>query len=106
MQVTKKMKLDPKFRKELIIVAALQVADQDDGWKKMTREAVAKKAGCAEGTVSLHFSTMKQFRRAVMRAAIRREHLYIIGQGLAARDECAMKVDKALQHRALQALMS
>lgn len=100
------MKLDPKFRKELIIQAAIRVANKPDGWSKMTRESVAKEAGCAEGTVSLHFNTMKQFRRAVMRAAIRKEHLYIVGQGLAARDECAMKVDKALQHRALQALMS
>jgi len=100
------VKLDPKFRKELILLAALRVAEKPGGWGKMTREAVAREAGCAEGTVSLHFNTMKQFRRSVMRAAIKRKNFYIIGQGLAMRDECAMKVDLDLQTKALQALMS
>ena len=101
-----RLRLDPKFRKELIILAALRVAEQPGGWANLTRDMVAAEAGCAAGTVSLHFNTMKQFRRAVMRAAIAKKNLNVLGQGLAMRDECALKADKPLREAAIRAAMS
>lgn len=101
-----RLRLDPKFRKELIILAALRVAEQPGGWANLTRDMVAAEAGCATGTVSLHFNTMKQFRRAIMRAAIAKKNLNVLGQGLAMRDECALKADKPLREAAIRAAMS
>ena len=101
-----RLRLDPKFRKELIILAALRVAERPGGWANLTRDTVAAEAGCATGTVSLHFNTMKQFRRAIMRAAIAKKNLNVLGQGLAMRDECALKADKALREAAIREAMS
>lgn len=101
-----RLRLDPKFRKELIILAALRVAERPGGWANLTRDMVAAEAGCATGTVSLHFNTMKQFRRAIMRAAIAKKNLNVLGQGLAMRDECALKADKPLREAAIRAAMS
>jgi len=101
-----RLRLDPKFRKELIILAALRVAEQPGGWANLTRDMVAAEAGCAAATISVHFNTMKQLRRAVMRAAIAKKNLNVLGQGLAMRDECALKADKPLREAAIRAAMS
>lgn len=91
-------------KKEHILAAALAVAEKRGGWSKLTREAVAKQADCAEGLPSLYFGTMLNFRRAIMRAAIQRENLSIIAQGLATGDKCAMKADPAIKQKALKLL--
>lgn len=97
-------RLHPDDRKEQILSAALKVAERPGGWTKLTRDAVAKEANCAEGLPSKYFGTMVDFRRAVMRAAIRAERLGVIAQGLAAGDKCAKKADPDLRARALQSL--
>ena len=52
------MRLHPDNRKEQIIDAAVKVAGQPGGWAKLTREAVAREAQCAEGLISKYFGTM------------------------------------------------
>jgi len=52
-----------------------------------------------------HFSTMAQLRRSIMRAAVRRENLAVIAQGLAAGDAQARKAGRAVQRRALESIL-
>ncbi len=99
-----KRRMPPNDRKYEILTAALAVAARPGGWSKLTRAAVAKEAGCAEGLPSKYFGTMVSFRRAIMRAAIVAENLAVIAQGLAAGDKCAQKADPELKARALNTL--
>ena len=99
-----KKRLQPDDRKQQILTAAIAVASRPGGWSKLTRDAVAKEAGCAEGLPSKYFGTMVAFRRAIMRAAIVAEELGVIAQGLAAGDKCAQKADESLKRKALKTL--
>lgn len=99
-----KKRLQPDDRKQQILTAAIRVAARPGGWAKLTRDAVAKEAGCAEGLPSKYFGTMISFRRAIMRAAIVAEELGVIAQGLAGGDKCAQKADESLKRKALATL--
>ena len=107
------MRLDPDKRKEEILRAAIVVAARPGGWGKLTREAVAKQANCADALVSRYFGTMPQFRRTIMRRAIvlatpalsgltHKESLLVIGQGLVCGDAHAGKVSQELRDRAFK----
>lgn len=91
-------------RKRSILQAAIKVAERQGGWSKMTREAVAREAQCADAAVSVHFGTMTEFKRTVMRHAIAEKNLSILAQGLAAGDKHAIKADSELKLKALQTL--
>ena len=97
-------RLKPDDRKQEILDAAIKVAARPGGWAKLTRDAVAKEAECAEGLVSRYFGTMVAFRRAIMRAAIVGERLPVIAQGLAAGDKCAQKAPQELKAAAVKTL--
>lgn len=85
---TKRMK--PDDRRDEILSAALRVA-MKHGYKAFTRAQVANEAGCAESLVSKYFGTMVQFRRDVMRAAVRQGNKVIIMQGVLIGDKHAIK---------------
>lgn len=99
-----KKRLLPDDRKLQILNAAIKVVGRPGGWSKLTREAVAREAQCADGLVSKYFGTMVSFRRSIMRAAISAEELGVIAQGLAAGDKCAQKAAPDLKARALNTL--
>lgn len=62
-------KVDPRVRKETILAAASTLATLA-GNLSVSREAVANATGLGEGTISLHFSTMHQLRKEVVRRAL------------------------------------
>jgi len=93
-----------EVRRESILNAALEVARRPAGWTSLTREAVAIEAGCTDGLVSRYFGTMTDFRRTIMRAAIARKELKIIGQALACEYVHALKADPELRKAALESL--
>lgn len=99
-----KKRLLPDDRKLEILNAAMKVAGRPGGWSKLTREAVAREAQCADGLVSKYFGTMLTFRRTIMRAAIVRADLSVIAQGIAAGNKYAQKADADLKARALATL--
>ena len=99
-----KKRLHPDDRKEQILTAAIKVAGRPGGWAKLTRYAVAKEAGCAEGLVSKYFGTMIAFRRSIMRAAIQARNLAVVAQGLAAGDTNAQKAPPELKAAAVETL--
>ena len=98
------MRKRPDDRKLEILNAAIKVAGRPGGWTKLTREAVAREAQCADALVSKYFGTMVAFRRSIMRAAIVRADLSVIAQGLAAGDKFTQKTDPELKRRALNTL--
>lgn len=99
-----KRRLPPNDRKYQILTAALAVAARPGGWSKLTRDAVAREAQCADGLVSKYFGTMTQMRRTVMRSAVLTENLAIVAQGLATGDPHAQKADESLKRKALETL--
>lgn len=93
-------RLKPEERREEILNAAVRVAERD-GFINMTRDNIAIAAGVSMGLVNHHFGTMVQLKRAVMRAAITREILCIIAEGIITKDKTALKVNEDLRKRAL-----
>lgn len=98
------MRLNPTDRKNEILTAALNVASKPGGWSRLTREAVAAEAGCADALISKYFGTMIAFKRTIMRAAIKAENLSVVAQGLACCDIHARRAEPELKGRALATL--
>lgn len=99
-----KRHMPPNDRKYEILTAALAVAARPGGWSKLTRDAVAREAQCADGLVSKYFGTMTAMRRTIMRSAVLTENLSILAQGLAMGDVHAQKADESLKRKALETL--
>lgn len=66
----------------------------------MTRECIAIAAGVSPALVSLRLGTMEALRRSVMRAAVKREVVPVVAEGLAAGDAQAKKASDELKKRA------
>lgn len=98
-------KKKPAERHEQILNGAIEHAAAV-GFGRMTRGGVAAACGLAPASINLHFSTMTQLRRDVMRAAVKREILPIVAQGLALKDPHACKAPAQLRERALASLLA
>lgn len=98
-----KARANPQLRQDQILNAAIEIA-RKVGCGQITREGVAKKAGVSMGLVSHYFNTMKQLRRAVMRAAINQEVTEIVAIGLVNNDPHARKAPPELRQRAMEQL--
>lgn len=82
-----------------MLKAALRVAERD-GWRTMTRSAIAVEAGVSEGLISLRLGSMDALRRSVMRQAVRDRVLRVVAEGLLAGDKHACRADQALREAA------
>lgn len=96
-------RLAPNDRRNEILSAAICLADAH-GYDKITRSQVAKLAQCAAASVSKYFGTMNQFRRTIIRHAIKNECLRIIAQGLINNDKHALKASEELKQRAIKSI--
>lgn len=90
---------NPNLRKDQILKVALDICEQK-GYANLTREKIAEAAGVSPGTVSIHFGTMPQLKRAVMRSAIKNEVIPIVAEGLAAKDPHASKAPAEIKAKA------
>lgn len=90
-------------RKESILAAAVAAAKQH-GYNNFRLVHVAALAGCSTALVIIHYKTMTQIRRDVMRAAVRDEHLDIIATGIALKDPRCRKLAPELHARAIATL--
>lgn len=95
------IRLTPRKRRESIIVAALHLASSPGGWNRLTRAAIAERAGCSTGCVSLHLGSMQAVRRVLVRAAITQENLDVLIQALSAGDPAAERMKPMLRQKAL-----
>lgn len=96
--------LAPAIRADHILDAALTVS-RTTGFRNLTREAVAVQAGISPALVSHYYSTMTKLRRSVMRAAIDREVVEIVAEGLAMKDKHALAAPVSLRVRAAAVLV-
>lgn len=99
----KKTHTTKELRMELILDKALQISERD-GFSRLSRAVVAEECGVHDSLIPYHFGTMVNFKRDIMRHAIRKENLNVIAQGLALRDPHAMKAPQELKDRAIGSL--
>lgn len=99
--IVKRMK--PKDRSAAILDAAITVTTRA-GINGMRLQLVADEAECSTALVMIYYSTMTKLRRAVMRAAISRELLPVIANGVVNQDPTALKADPVLRRKALASL--
>lgn len=100
---TPTVRMKPADRTQLLLDVAVQLA-QRHGLANLTRDQIAEAAGVAQGLVTTRLGTMAEMRRAVMRQAVKREILSIVAEGLATRNEHALKAPPALRAKALASL--
>lgn len=95
---------EPIDRRYEILMAAIAIAEVPGGFSTITRESVATKVGCADSLVSRYFGTMPTFKRDIMRAAVAKDNLSIIAQGLALSNPYAQKASDEIKTKALASL--
>lgn len=98
------MKFEARARIAQILAGALEIAKRD-GYARVTRDAVAHYVGISSSLIPHHMGTMEEFRRKIMREALRTECLPVIAQGIAARDRHALKASPELRAKALQSIL-
>lgn len=94
-----KSRANPALRKDQILTVAIEMA-KEQGYHKITRDAVAECAGVSMGLVTRYFGTMKQLKTAVMRTAVKQGIPEIVAQGLANGDDHAKKAPAELKAEA------
>lgn len=87
-------------REQQLLGVAADLAESV-GYTRVTREAVAARAGVSPAVVNFRFGTMAVFKRHLMRYAIRNGRLSIIAQGLVANDPHARRAPDAMKRRAI-----
>ena len=97
-------RLKPEVRREQILQHAVEAA-QAHGYRHITREDIARRAGVTVNLISHYFGTMPKLKRAVMREAIRRGDVTVLAQGLAAKDPHAQKAPLELKRKAVDQLL-
>ena len=90
----------PKDRKEELLNAALALAEKQ-GYTNVSRASIASACGVSDALLSHYFGTMTEFRRTLMRYAIKQESVAVVLQGLADRNRYALKAPEALRQRAV-----
>lgn len=91
-------------RDKKVLEAAIAEACEQ-GYQFVTRDAVAQRAGVSVGGVNNAFGTMLELKRAVLRAAIEREILSIVAEGIANGSPVCADLPPELRKRALLALV-
>lgn len=90
-------------RNRAVLDAAVALAERH-GMGAVTRPRVADESGLSTGTVSNAFGSMDALRDAVVAAAVEREIVVIVAQGLAERHPVALAAPAELKQRALEKL--
>jgi AcrR family transcriptional regulator len=99
----KPLRMKPKDRKADLLSCALKAAEAH-GFDNFRTKHVAELAEVSQALVMFYFSTVKQLRRAVMRAAIKDENLVVLAGGLGCMDPDARKAPPELKEKAVKLL--
>lgn len=97
------IRMKPADRRAEILDAAVRTAAAV-GFMRMTRDDIARTAGCTGGLVSARLGTMEKLRDEVMRQAVKHEVLQVVAEGMALRHRHAIKAPADLQKRAAASL--
>lgn len=93
------------YTKREAIAHAIELAHELGGYTRVTRELLSKKSGMSEGQISNIFGTMIQMRRAIVSAAIAKNDLIIIAQGIVAGESKAVSLPTELKRQALESIL-
>lgn len=93
------LKSTAQARHQAILDCALALAEKH-GFRNVRRDAVAAAADVATGTVSHHYKTIGNLQDEIMRAAIKRENVAVLAQGLAENHALAKAAPRALRQKA------
>lgn len=93
-------RLTKKFRRELILAAALKLASVPGGWNSLTLVAIGKEAHCTHGLILHHFGSIAALRRTLVKIAIKQENFDVLIQALTAGDPEAKKMRPLLRQKA------
>lgn len=99
MKISKRAsRISPSKRKTQILKAAVSLS-KSLGYKSITRDAVAKKAGIASSLIAFYFPKMTDLKNAVLETAIEKSILEIIAQALSVNDETALKLSSTVKNK-------
>ena len=90
-------------RRKEILNAAIELAVKL-GYQQITRELVANKAKTSIALVTWYFDNMSNLKSEIMKAAISRENLPLIAQGLSLGDSHAQSINKELRNKVIEYL--
>ena len=90
----------PQERRELILEAAIKLSIEI-GYNKITRDKIAEYAQVTSSLIAVHFPRMQSIKAAVMEAAVERDIVEIIAQGLTLHDPRALKINDATRNRVM-----
>lgn len=99
-------RMNPDKRRGIILAHAVRLAEEI-GFPQITRDKAAAKAGCSSALIGQYFNSMAEFKKEVMRAAVKLDSLEVVMQGMVMHDPVileAIKLDPALEQRALKLL--
>lgn len=97
----RKRRTDPDICKEQLLAVAIELAKRV-GYRNVTRPLLAHKSKVSVSLISTRFGSVPELYDDIMRAAVDREILPIIAQGIVAKDSIALNASDALKKRAMQ----
>lgn len=90
----------PEIRREQILEAAIKLSIKF-GYTKITRDKIAEATKTASSLIAKYYPRMQDVKNAVMEAAIKREVVEIIAQGLTLNDPRALKINKSIKRKVM-----
>ncbi len=91
-------------RRDQILDAALEMVSQD-GIQNLRRQELTEHLGISKNLINHHFGDMDALREEIVRLAVERRHLRVIGFAIAAGYATALDADDDLKEAALQSLI-
>jgi AcrR family transcriptional regulator len=83
-------------RRKTIIDAAMLIAQEPGGWNKITRAAIASRAGCSDALVSSYLGSMVDVKTMLLRTSVRQNNYAVIHQAWAAGEKLPKHIKLAM----------
>lgn len=90
--------------KDIIIAAAVKVAEKAPSLFLVTRGAIAKRAKCAPSLVTFYLGTMEDLRAYIVARAVEDSNVVVVASAIAARHPGVTDAPQALRNAALKHL--
>jgi AcrR family transcriptional regulator len=100
----KRTRLKRKERRDQILKTACKIAAKSC-YKTITRDEIAYHVGVAKTLLNYYFTTMEDFRVALMYYAVNTKNIPIITQGILHNDKIALAADTAIVKEAYNNLL-
>jgi len=95
------MRMNPIKRREQILATGLKFCEQNH-YLTLTGNAIADKLGVRPSLTWHYFGDLKNFRRQILKEAIKRQNLTIIAQMMVKRDRALAKAPPELLQKAIE----